>query len=821
MIPGHLLPPKKVEDLQARLSGRGSKLASDVARFVLATRHLGAGEAMAAVRLLSVRMPSLGPIGDEVLFVRAEAALMAGLTSEACRGFGVLVARHPTSPRAPMARFRLADCALLQGRPRQAMAAYDRLLTVYPEYPAAARVRLLAARAALDAGMPTEATTRLRDLVLDAADPVVTAEAKELLAQLSSRGIRPPEMEPEVVLDWAGRLRYWKRWDEAEALLSSLSRIRPPSPDWSTRVALERGLNYLGWGRFAAARAQLRPLLGKVPDRDLVPALKKVMMALGRLDAALELEAKLSNGMELLSASEKTAFDLADYDRAEQLWRRQVELRPRLGRTGRFRWRHAWYQYRKAHLDAAREEFDSLAGMDPSQRSRARYWLARTLARMGRPGEARQVLQDLASQPAPSYYGILARNRLLELDGGLGTGARVFGPVDPVPRRVDGLPSCPGPRHIPGGSDGPHRLPSLEAGSGVARGKARILWDLEGGLPLTRTKVWNPARTCRELFSYLARRYGDLFPGLKRARLFALTRRWDLVRRELQIVIEEASDIRRGGTGAVARTKGALGGPFMDFRTYKKGTWGRRLDPSVLPARIRTTSSARIARIRALGDDFYGSMAEAFIHAGDIHYKRRYEKLTRGFRGTDPHGPLRDDWARAYPLAYEDLVRTAAGELGMSPYLLWGLMTMESLYYPDAVSRADARGLMQIIPKTGNLIARAMGMSTYSAALLFEPEVAVRFAAWYMKELLTKFEGQEFLAVAAYNAGPHNVAAWLDRKGCMPADEFLEEMGFLSARLYARRVLGYVATYRRIYHGYRYLYFPNTMDPRYGSNVNF
>ena len=155
------------------------------------------------------------------------------------------------------------------------------------------------------------------------------------------------------------------------------------------------------------------------------------------------------------------------------------------------------------------------------------------------------------------------------------------------------------------------------------------------------------------------------------------------------------------------------------------------------------------------------------------------------------------------------------------PELLWALMTMESAYYPHAVSRADARGLMQVIPKTGRLIAAAMELPGYSANLLFEPEVAIRFACWYFRELLTKFREQEMLAIAAYNAGPHNVASWLDLKPDMAADEFLEEMGFRNARLYTRRVLGYLDLYRRIYDGATMLYVPNTLDSRYRHNINF
>ncbi len=334
-------------------------------------------------------------------------------------------------------------------------------------------------------------------------------------------------------------------------------------------------------------------------------------------------------------------------------------------------------------------------------------------------------------------------------------------------------------------------------------------------------EAWQPEGTLVSAVARLETRYGEIFEPLRRARLLARIGDREGTVRTLRAVAEEAAEVRRGGSGLKSRLATALWAPYVDFRNHKKGVWGRPLALEALPRRLRRLSGRRNVLIRRLGGSFFRGMGEAFAHAGDLHYARRYLRLPKDYRGSPPEGPLRALWARAYPRAYPDLVLRETAAKAVRPELLWALMTMESAYYPHAVSRADARGLMQVIPKTGRLIAAAMELPGYSANLLFEPEVAIRFACWYFRELLTKFREQEMLAIAAYNAGPHNVASWLDLKPDMAADEFLEEMGFRNARLYTRRVLGYLDLYRRIYDGATMLYVPNTLDSRYRHNINF
>jgi len=106
-----------------------------------------------------------------------------------------------------------------------------------------------------------------------------------------------------------------------------------------------------------------------------------------------------------------------------------------------------------------------------------------------------------------------------------------------------------------------------------------------------------------------------------------------------------------------------------------------------------------------------------------------------------------------YPLAYEDIIQKYAKENNISPYLVAAVIFQESHYNPEATSRVGARGLMQIMPATGNAIAQRMGYQGYTPDKLYDPETNIRFGSFYLKELLDQYHGNTEVALAAYNGG--------------------------------------------------------------------
>ena len=150
------------------------------------------------------------------------------------------------------------------------------------------------------------------------------------------------------------------------------------------------------------------------------------------------------------------------------------------------------------------------------------------------------------------------------------------------------------------------------------------------------------------------------------------------------------------------------------------------------------------------------------------------------------------------PRAYEWLVVPAANRYGLDPNLLLAVMRVESAYQKHIVSYAGAVGLMQIMPRTGTLIAHALGHDDFTPADLLDPRVNLEFAAWYLASLLQRFDGHLPLAIAAYNGGPHNVRRWMQESaGGTPLDVLLERIPFTQTHRYVRKVLVHYRAYRR------------------------
>jgi soluble lytic murein transglycosylase len=150
------------------------------------------------------------------------------------------------------------------------------------------------------------------------------------------------------------------------------------------------------------------------------------------------------------------------------------------------------------------------------------------------------------------------------------------------------------------------------------------------------------------------------------------------------------------------------------------------------------------------------------------------------------------------PRAYEWLVVPAANRYGVDPNLLLAVMRVESAYQRHIVSYAGAVGLMQIMPRTGQLIAHALGHDDFTLANLLEPGLNVEFAAWYLASLIHRFDGRLPLAIAAYNGGPHNVRRWMQESPAeTPVDVLLERIPFTQTHHYVRKVLVHYEAYRK------------------------
>jgi soluble lytic murein transglycosylase len=147
-----------------------------------------------------------------------------------------------------------------------------------------------------------------------------------------------------------------------------------------------------------------------------------------------------------------------------------------------------------------------------------------------------------------------------------------------------------------------------------------------------------------------------------------------------------------------------------------------------------------------------------------------------------------NDYQLLYPAPYEREVRSAARLSGLNPELIYSVMRQESLYRPDAMSSAGARGLLQMLPETARRTARAWSRARPAADDLFKPEINVPLGAAHLRELIDRFRGQTIVALAGYNAGPRAAARWLPPQSIEP-DVWVENIPYNETRNYVQRIL--------------------------------
>jgi soluble lytic murein transglycosylase len=195
-------------------------------------------------------------------------------------------------------------------------------------------------------------------------------------------------------------------------------------------------------------------------------------------------------------------------------------------------------------------------------------------------------------------------------------------------------------------------------------------------------------------------------------------------------------------------------------------------------------------------------LSKAFFDLGDYYRSlilvlRNYQPYLDGRTRETPA----DLWVLAYPQGYWDSIATYSKKYGQDPYFIAAIIREESQFQAAALSPAGARGVMQVMPQTGEWIARNVGVPGFDRSRLFEPDMAINVGTWYISHLMKRFKGDPLFVAAAYNAGPEAVTSWLGRNGSagMERDVFVESIPFSETRGYVKKVLRNYAEYKRIY----------------------
>lgn len=156
-----------------------------------------------------------------------------------------------------------------------------------------------------------------------------------------------------------------------------------------------------------------------------------------------------------------------------------------------------------------------------------------------------------------------------------------------------------------------------------------------------------------------------------------------------------------------------------------------------------------------------------------------------------------DDIELRFPLSYADKILENSIKQKLNPAILFGLVRRESAFNEKAYSPVGARGLMQIMPSTGRSIAKNLNERWHGNDSLYNPVTNLKYGAFYYQKLLTQFDGNFAIALAAYNAGPQRVKKWLPETLAMPADIWIETIPYKETREYVTNVLAYALIYQQ------------------------
>ena len=205
---------------------------------------------------------------------------------------------------------------------------------------------------------------------------------------------------------------------------------------------------------------------------------------------------------------------------------------------------------------------------------------------------------------------------------------------------------------------------------------------------------------------------------------------------------------------------------------------------------------------RATADQRAVDGLEALILARQGDRRESIQSVWRAFPTLGKPGQSRvPEFVRQlyYPIEYPEIVRQWARERGLAPHLVYGIIRQESAFDAAAVSRAGARGLMQLMPATGRELAGKLRLP-YSRSSLTQPDYSVQLGTQYFSQVLDMFDGNVQLALAGYNGGPFRLRRWWREAGANPElDRFIEGLELSETTTYVKRILVFQDSYRSLY----------------------
>jgi soluble lytic murein transglycosylase len=484
-----------------------------------------------------------------------------------------------------------------------------------------------------------------------------------------------------------------------------------------------------------------------------------------------------------------------------------LEIERELGRSLRtasdYR-RHADALYRARHNEEALAAFDqALAlGLRGKERARAQESRAETLFRLRRYTEAVKAFGDLA----PSEGSRIQRARSLARSGRVPDGIAALEELGNSSRTHQGTRALLLAALLRDGEDDPagarklfrrvvKRSPTSSAGRSA---RWRLGWSAfrESDLDEAILHFDGLAQSESDAVSALRPRYWGIRARERRGE--EVRERYLEMAREFPLAYYGWRAGQRAGVDASARSRG----PVSEGKTRLRDrdlARPRILLEAGLMEEARSELSRLSKRARGLRDRL--ALAELYANSGEYHRPQRL--MVDAYQEQLARGPALEDlelWWHAWPAPFEDELKGArlAG-IETPRELVYAVMREESGYRPKVLSVSGARGLLQLMPDTAERVARQTRLESFVVDDLFLPRVNIRLGSAYLGTLLERFDGRASAAIGSYNAGPHAVARWIDRRSEVDDDLWVEEIPYDQTRGYVKRVLRSVYAYQVLY----------------------
>lgn len=228
-------------------------------------------------------------------------------------------------------------------------------------------------------------------------------------------------------------------------------------------------------------------------------------------------------------------------------------------------------------------------------------------------------------------------------------------------------------------------------------------------------------------------------------------------------------------------------------------------DLRVARARLLTNAALFDFAVRELqseSDRLYAKAEIARVYLKEDRPDRALQSLKHavpGYFSEDITDMPQWAWDILFPKPYwGDLTRYSRAN-GLDPYLVASLIRQESEFNPQAVSYANAWGLMQLLPPVGKKLAKEVRLRHFTQEQLTDPTINLELGTRYFKHMVDDFGGQVEYALAAYNAGSDRVKAWQGQGPYRDIHEFVESIPFTQTREYVQAIMRNATVYRLLY----------------------